>query len=187
MTLTVITPPAEPPVSLTEARDHLRIGHDGEDAYVLRLIDAATARLEGAAGLALVTRALRKTYSHWPARLQGRGELLRPGPVSRLLAVGVRNASGGVEDHTVRFKLDCGRLTLRPWSILAQIADTSAVEVDFEAGYAASAGDVPADLKQAVLMLAAEAYGRDGRMGETADGLPGAVQSILAARRELRI
>lgn len=187
MTLSVITPPAEPPVSIGQARDELRIGHAGEDDYIARLIDAATERLENAAGLALVTRTLRKTYSHWPARLRGRGELLRPGPVIRLIAAGVRHSSGGLEDHSARFKLDCGRLVLRPWSFLAPVGDASSVEVDYEAGFAATANDVPADLQQAVLILVAQAYGRQSRPGGSGDAMPEPVRAILDARREIRI
>lgn len=188
MTLTVIAPPADPPVSIGQARDELRIGHAGEDDYIARLIDAATERLENAAGLALVTRTLRKTYSHWPARLRGRGELLRPGPVIRLVSASVRHSSGAIEDHSDRFKLDdCGRLVLRPWSILASVDDASSVEVDFETGFSATASGLPADLRQAVLVLVAQAYGRQPRASDGEDAMPAPVQAILAARREVRI
>ncbi len=187
MTLTVITPPGEAPVSLGAAKEHLRIGHDGEDAHITRLVASATERLETAAGLVLVMRALRRTCSQWPARLLGRGHLLRPGPVTRLLRVSMIDSDDGVEDITARLRFENGRLSLRPWSILPPVAAGGRIEIDFEAGYSADAAGVPADLKLAVLMLVADSYQRAPSAGESTAGLPDAVRAILSARREIRI
>ena len=41
------------PVSLTEAKLFLRVEHEAEDGLIQTLIDAAQARVEGEAGLAL--------------------------------------------------------------------------------------------------------------------------------------
>lgn len=43
------------PVSLTEAKLFLRVGHDGEDELIQTLIDAARARVEGEAGVSLLS------------------------------------------------------------------------------------------------------------------------------------
>ncbi len=43
------------PVSLTEAKLFLRVEHEAEDALIQTLIDAAKARVEGEAGLALTS------------------------------------------------------------------------------------------------------------------------------------
>ena len=40
MTIITVTPPNGEAVSLSEARDYLRIGHEGEDALVQHLIEA---------------------------------------------------------------------------------------------------------------------------------------------------
>jgi uncharacterized phiE125 gp8 family phage protein len=42
--LTVISPPAGEALSLAEAKDFLRIGHEGEDSLVTGLIESARAR-----------------------------------------------------------------------------------------------------------------------------------------------
>ena len=61
MTLTVMTPPDGEVLSLDAAKDYLRIGTGGEDALVTALI--ASARLEAASGLVLVTRTLKDVLS----------------------------------------------------------------------------------------------------------------------------
>lgn len=43
------------PVSLTEAKLFLRVGHEAEDGLIQTLIDAARARVEGEVGLVLTS------------------------------------------------------------------------------------------------------------------------------------
>ena len=43
------------PVSLTEAKLFLRVGHDAEEGLIQTLIDAARARVEGEVGLSLTS------------------------------------------------------------------------------------------------------------------------------------
>ena len=131
MTITTVTPPNGEPVSLAEARDYLRIGHEGEDDLVLHLIEGARARLERAAGLALVTRVLRQTWSAWPASLRARGIPLRPGPVQAVISIKQIDASGE-SDLTARFLFapDRQRLCLPDLLPAPLIAPGERVEVE---------------------------------------------------------
>ncbi|MCI4646417.1 MAG: phage head-tail connector protein [Hyphomonadaceae bacterium] len=186
MTLTVITPPATPPVALAEMKAFLRIGHDSEDTLVADLTEAATGQVEGLLGKVLVTRTLERCYQAWPPTLSGRGAHLRPGPVSALTSVTVLDADDVGEDVTSRFKLDCGRLRLRPWSFAPAIPAGGLVKVRFEAGYGAASA-VPADLILAVQRMAQETY-RSAEFGDgRSPGVPRDVEGLLAAYREIRL
>lgn len=181
MTLTVLAPPAGSVLPLAEAKDYLRLGHDGEDELVADLTDAAVARVEVEAGVALLTRTLRLTLVDWPRLFAQRGLRLRPAPVSALIEA--RVASGdGPQDVTSRLRFVAGQLCPRRWSYLPAIPIDGALEVDFTAGFGA-AGDVPDDLKLAVKRTLAAAYGAR----DTAVGTPDAVEQLLAPYREARL
>lgn len=188
--LTVISPPAEAAVSVSKAKAFLRIGHAGEDELVADLIARATARVEQTAGLALVTRTLRAEWSRWPPDLGGRGARLPVGPVRVLQAMRIYDEERAASDETARFSLDCGRLALRPWSMVPGVPPGGSVEVEFEAGFG-GAGDVPADLVEAVLRTAAAAYaGRSPGSFDFAEDegdLPSDVVAILDRRRGVRL
>lgn len=181
MTLTVLTPPGEEALPLAEAKAFLRIGHDGEDVLVADLAAGARARLEEAAGLALVTRTLRRTYHAWPTSVLRRGIALRPGPVASLVAVRTVDAGETATDFTGRFRLVAGRPCLRPGVALPVLSSGLRVEIDFTTGFGA-ASEIPEDLVHALKLILLDAYRRNGELG-----LPQEAKAIIAARREVLI
>ena len=56
MNLVITTPPAAEPLTLEEAKAHLRITHDADDDAINALISAAREMCESYTGLALITR-----------------------------------------------------------------------------------------------------------------------------------
>ena len=186
MTITTVTPPNGEPVSLSEARDYLRIGHEGEDALVQHLIEGARARLERASGLALVSRVLRQTWSAWPVALMARGIPIRPGPVQNIISV--KEISGsGASDLTASFLFDASlqRLCLAEFAHMPLIAPGAHAAVEYLAGFG-DAVDVPADLKHAVLRLAEDTY-RRGESAAEGEAFPPDVQAIVESYREVRL
>lgn len=186
--LTVITPPDEEPVSLSMAKSFLRLGHLGEDDLVTGLIQNARARLEQAGGLALVQQRLQLVWRKWPTAMSISGTRLLKTPVIEIVSVNVLEGDTH-EDYTDRFQLDCGRLRLRPWSVLPALVCDAQVEVTFEAGFA-NATSVPEDLKEALLRLIAAMYGQRvgaGKPGQKQAGLPADVQAILDAHQGARL
>lgn len=187
MNLTVITPPAEEPVSLAAAKDFLRLGHAGEDGLVAALISSARVRVEQASGLALISRTLRRVWRRWPAEISGLGVTLAPGASGELRSVRIVDGAEVYTDHTGRFQIDCGRLCLRAWSMVPAVPEGGRVEVEFVAGFG-DAADVPEDLILAVKRLVADAYNKRAEIGHNTDErLPDDVQAILDARRGVRL
>lgn len=162
MTLTILTPPAEEPVSLAEAKAFLRVTHDAEDALIGALVTAARSRIEAELGLALVSTGFTETLDAWPLMRTGAAKLSR-GP---LLSVDEIRIDGEALDPA-RY---AARLATRPGLIAPAGAGLpnpqgvhGAIEIDFTAGFGA-AEDVPAPLAQAVLVLTAHAF--EYRQGE---------------------
>ena len=66
MPLTLTTPPAVEPVTLAEAKAHLKIDTTDDDALITALIPAARARAEWHTGRALVTQGWTLWLDAWP-------------------------------------------------------------------------------------------------------------------------
>ncbi|MBK8200057.1 MAG: hypothetical protein IPK75_17050 [Acidobacteria bacterium] len=181
--LTVITPPAEEPLTLAAAKDFLRLGTNAEDALVGELIKAGRAQVEASTGLALVERTLKRRWAAWPHGLLRGGVKLRPGPAKALVSVVRVDAEGGEELLTGRFTLLGGRLRLRPFAGLPVVPLGGAIEVTFVAGYGAAA-DVPEDLVHAVKLWGQAAYLAGG---DRRGGVPDELAAVLAGRREVRL
>jgi uncharacterized phiE125 gp8 family phage protein len=71
--------------------------------------------------------------------------------------------------------------------LLPSVPGGGHVEVVFTAGFGTAWSDVPADLRQAVLMLAADLYERRDEMGLREQGLPFAILSLIERWRTVRV
>ena len=89
------------------------------------------------------------------------------------------------DDVTGRFRLTCGRLALRPWSMAPPVPENGAATVQFQAGYGAPEA-VPDDLKLAVKLLVAGSYSARNGCPEGSP-LPSSVASILDTHRRVRL
>lgn len=133
MTSTLIAPPGEEPVTLAEAKAWCRIDAGDEDALVAALIAAARLMVESLTGRALVTQG-------WRVTACPRGRLM---PLPVLPASALLEAPEGA--------------VLQADSVLLAEPAFAEITIDYTAGYG-GAGDVPADLRQAVLTLVAYWY-----------------------------
>lgn len=157
----VLTPPAEEPVSLAEAKEHLRVDISAEDALIQRLITDAREWAERYTRRRLVTQTLRMTLDDFP-RLQSEYDYavkLPGGRVQSITQVRYLSTSGTLTTLDSSLYVLLGRDQDRTARLLP-IYDTTwpatrdfpeAVQVDYVAGYGAASA-VPAAIRQTMLL-----------------------------------
>ena len=172
-------------------RDHLRLGsgfaEDGlQDGLIEAYLRAALAVIEALIGKVLLVRRFRWVLADWRYRA---GQALPVAPVQAIDSVVLVDAAGGrLEVGSLRLIADLHRPRLVPvGSALPLVPPEGRVEVVFSAGFGATWAEVPADLRQAVLMLAAEYYERRDEMGLRDQGLPGAIMALIERWRTVRV
>lgn len=166
MHLTLLSPPALEPVSLEEARAHLRLDAAGspathpDDALVTALIMAARQRIENETGRALIEQQWRLVLDGFPTDNNGRIDLPRA-PTISVDSVAYVDVDGAAQGFGLESPNVSWRQVGRDAAILVPAygvnwpsarAQEDAVTIDFTAGYGDMAADVPAPLKAAMLL-----------------------------------
>jgi uncharacterized phiE125 gp8 family phage protein len=176
----LVAGPAVEPVTLTDAKAHLRLDTPDEDAVVASLIAAARQLVEQATRRALIAQTWRIRLDAWP---QGRAVALPLAPVLTIVAVRVTPASGPPEILApALYRLDAGRDP--PQLVLEDAAPdpgirSGGIEIDASFGFGAAPADVPAPLRLAIQRLVARWFERRG--DEAGDGaMPGDVAALIA-------
>lgn len=174
-------------------KDHLRLGSgftdDGmQDALIQGYLRAAMAAIEGRIGKVLLTRRFRRRLEAW--RWSDR-QTLPVAPVSALLSVTLTDAAGGVVTvDPARYRLvpDVHRpLVAARGTALPDIPTGGFAEILFEAGFGADWQQVPGDLQQAVLLLAAEYHEHRHEFGLREAAFPFGILSLIERWRTVRI
>lgn len=203
----LVTPAAMMPVSLTEAKGHLRVDFNEDDKLIEGFIAAATAHLDGWTGVlgrCLVEQEWRQDFDGFAREL-----CIPLGPVIGGLSVTWRNAAGQVSTvspSSYDLRTDAGGRTLlafdTSYSFPSGLHESRAVSVTYKAGYPTipevpADGDtpaipaqttVPAPIKTAILLLVGHWYqNREAVTGETANVLPFAVDALIGPYRRVGI
>ena len=181
MSLSLLSPAAAEPVTLDEVKLHLRVTGTAEDAFISGIVAAAVRAVEARGGLALMTQAWRLTLDAPPDETL----VLPIAPVASVDRVTVSAATVDASAYEVASGSP-GRLRVAaPWPAPANaIGDVS---IEFTVGYA-NVDDVPAPLKQAVMMLAAHFYENRESAGEArVYTVPRSVDALIAPYREFRL
>lgn len=188
----LISAPATTPVTLAEAKANSRVDSTDEDALITALIEAATAHIDGWAGIlgrCVVTQTWRQDFPSFPASTALR---LAIDPAQSVV---VKYSDDDDEEQTfssASYSLHTDSIgpyiclgTNVSWPSTYDRED--AVRIEVTAGYGAAA-DVPAAIKQAVLMMVSHWFEHreavsDGDMRE----VPMAVTTLLAPYRRALI
>lgn len=193
MILTEISAPPTSAIPVRPLADHLRLGggfaDDGSEDVVLELyLRSAMAAIEGRLGRALLARSFLWTVTQWR---EGSCQVLPLAPVQSVEAIVLRSPDGSEtaadpETWSVLRDYQRPRLVGRFGRSLPKIPRWGEAEVRFTAGFGKSWAEVPADLRQAVLLLAAHFYEHRSE-SPAGGGLPFGVLVLLEAYRATRI
>jgi uncharacterized phiE125 gp8 family phage protein len=192
MMLSEVTPVPQAALPVAEFKDHLRLGtgfaDDGvQDALAESYLRAAMAAVEGRTGKALIAREFLLTLPdwRWPD-----SQTLPVAPVAALNSVTMFDRDSVAElIPPVRYRLvaDMQRPRIAAaGTVLPGVPLGGRVEVRFSAGFGAAWGDVPADLGQAVFLLAATYHEERHDAGE-ARGMPLGVTALIECWRTVRV
>ena len=189
--LTRVTGPAKEPLTLEEAKAHLRVQNAAGDALIGRLIKAARHWAETYTARALITQTWELGLDRFPV---GEIEVPRP-PLKSVESITYIDSVGGTQVLAAgKYRVDAdsepGRITpVQGGAWPTTRAVTTAVTVRFTAGYGAAGSHVPEDIRQAMLLLVGSFYEHreDIVVGETAVRLPRGAEALLNPYRMVRV
>lgn len=182
MVFRVITQPALEPITLEEAKAHLRVEHTADDDLIGALITAARELAEGYQGRALIDQTIEFYLDEFPAestttRPVGpetayaqpaatvRAEIELPHPASSVTHIKYYDTDG--TEQTLNSALYQTDLVSEPARINPAYGESwpatrqsrmNAVKVTYVAGYGDEASDVPAITRSAIKLLVGHLY-----------------------------
>ena len=200
-TLVETSTPAEEPLSLSSAKDYLRVSHEGDDALIEGLITAARMACEIFTGRAFVTRNCSLYLDRWPESAVSswwdgmrdgadikpprRSLTLPKAPVFSISAIIVHDDAGSSQTYaSSNYVADTigGRIVLKENVAAPETTKAaSGIEVQFSAGYGAAAS-VPVLIVQAMRQMVAFMYEHRETGAEQALRLSGAANLLQPFR-----
>jgi uncharacterized phiE125 gp8 family phage protein len=184
----LLIPPVLEPLTLTEAKAHLRVEHNDDSDVITGLVKGARSHIEIATRRALITQRWRLVRDYWPAD----GRLgVAPAPLKQLVAARVYHSDGSAQAlDLAAFIVDKGGGVLTfTRGITAPGRSAAGIEIDFDAGYGDAAADVPEPLRHAIRLLLAHWYENRGILGagDEAAARPATVSALIAPYRMLAL
>ncbi len=152
--LSVATAPAIEPLTLDDARTHLRIDHNTLDSKLIRLIRVARQHAESMTGRALITQTIDVTYNRFCTHIT-----IPRGNLQSITSVKYQDQDDTEQTldssvYRVDTALDPGRIQLdygQSWPDLYPVDAT--ITIRAVVGYGAAAEDVPEEIKEAMLLM----------------------------------
>jgi len=188
--LTTVPPEALPVAAF---KDHMRLGSgfadDGmQDQTLEGFLRASIAAIEARTGKVLIERDFSWSLTAWR---DSRRQPLPLAPVSQILAVVRVDATGDetlIPETGWGLEKDMQRPALFSISNgFAQVPTDGSVRIEMTAGYGPSWSDLPADLSQAVMMLAAHFYEYRHETALNGGAMPYGVSALIERYRTVRL
>lgn len=174
-------------------QEHLRIGtgfatSDLQEGVLLSFLRAAIAAIEARTSKALISRSFLLSLDDWQSTTRQRLPIAPVQAVTEVTVVDGYGSATVVDPQDYRLRPDFFAPELRPTrAALPGVPSNGGVEIRFDAGYGATFGSVPEDLKQAVMLLAAHYYEYRDETGLSQGCMPFGVTSLIARYRPLRL
>lgn len=182
----LVVAPVSLPVTLDEAKLHLRVDGDEENTLITGLINAAVSHLEGWTGIlgrALGEQTWRQDFDTFGCTMR-----LAPGPVTEIVSITYRNAAGEIttvnDSNYALVKDGIGPRVYwdNAYSSPSGLYEQGAVSVTYKAGYPDADGvsTVPAAIKVAILLMVGHWYANRETVAEGSfNELPFAANALL--------
>jgi len=162
-----LTPPASEPITLAEAKQHLRVDTDSDDSYITALITCAREFCEDYLDRTLMTTQWQMKMDNFPQEIGvPKPPMISSGTATVVSVTYVANSLGGtatLSSSQYRVDRDSTPGALRPLyggSWPSHLSDENSLTVTWWAGYGNSPEDVPRIVRHAMLMLVGTWYER---------------------------
>lgn len=190
--LTTTTKPAVEPVSLSEAKAHLRVDISDDDNLISAYITAARQYAEEYLDRALIAQQLTLRLDRFPYEFElPRPPMATSGTLTSTIITYTLETQATATLDTTTYRVDRddtpGRIrTVYAGTWPGHLADQNAVTVTWWAGYGPAATDVPQAIRHAILMLVAHLY--ESRQAAVATGavpqdVPFGVKALLNSQK----
>lgn len=184
--------PTIEPITLGEAKAHMRVDSDRDDALINALITTSRLQIEDTLELALIHQTWSFVMDCWPDTAHVE---LPIAPAATLLAVRTYDGDDVMTPiPLVNFHLDTlsrvPRVTRKGiFAIPAGMRPANGIEISYRAGFSATADGVPEALRQALRLLVAFWYDHREPLEamKVPTKVPDPISQLLAPYRRVRI
>ncbi len=154
----IITPPAALPVSLAEAKNHLKIDHNDEDTYVESLIEAATKWAEEYTWRFLIDTEAQLFINNFENKIYvGKG----CNDISEIAYLDNNDAYQVIPSTNYYLDLNCQPAIIQfkdSYSFPVTSEKLNLIRISLTAGFGPAASDVPSPIKSAILLMVGHLY-----------------------------
>tara|TARA_R100000278_G_scaffold122897_1_gene110390 strand:+ start:310 stop:912 length:603 start_codon:yes stop_codon:yes gene_type:complete len=184
----LITGPSVEPISVADAKRHLRVEHSDDDLLIKRLIETAVSMVDvtGVLGKAMITQTWGEWFAPNPSQI-----VLSLGPVQSVSAIKYYDTDNALQTDTLSnyFVLGTsGRTTIKPksgYNWPTTFTRDDAIKIEYVIGYGDTFRDVPSTVRHALFMLVAHYYeNRENELiGTISKTLPFGFEALIDSER----